>query len=50
MYAAKAIVALLLGFLAPFGITGEMTVEEFFLYMLSAIITAAGVYFIPNRK
>lgn len=50
MYAAKAIVALVLGFLAPFGITGSMTVEDAISYAIAAAVTALGVYFIPNKK
>ncbi len=50
MYAAKALTALILGFGAPYGITGEMSVESFLTYLFAAIVTAAGVYLVPNKK
>lgn len=49
----KAIVALIapliIGVIQMFGISTEMTIEEFVWWGVGIGVTAFGVYFIPNR-
>ena len=46
----KAIVAMVLGFLAPLGLTGSSTLEEMLTLFVSAVITTVGVYFTRNSE
>ena len=45
----KAIVAFILGLLAPYGVTGDMTLEVFITGLLMAVINFASIYFTKNK-
>lgn len=46
---AKAIAALVMSLVAPFGITATTTFSEAVVILVTAALTTAAVYFIPNR-
>ncbi len=46
----KAIVAAILGLLAPLGITGDMTIEVFLSGLVMMVINFVGVYFTKNKQ
>lgn len=46
----KAIVAAILGLLAPYGVTGDTTLEVFLTGLVMAVINFVGVYFTKNKQ
>jgi hypothetical protein len=54
MTAAKALVGFILSIITPylanFGIRPDSTIEELLAVLVAGLITAAGIYFTPNKK